>query len=129
MCMHFLSYLHAHIHATTARSHTYTHTHTHTQSKVTVWRLIAFVSPLMFVLGIQRFTRPMINLLVARFSSDKCEAARAVAVLTATYPLGHIAYGWINQVRPVPPAFQKVCYTLSPCACTHTHIPAYIRYS
>ena len=51
----------------------------------------------------------MINLLVARFSADKCEAATAVAVLTTTYPLGHIAYGWINQIRPVPPAFQKVC--------------------
>ena len=80
----------------------------HTQSKVTILRLIAFVSPLMFVLGIQRFTRPMVNLLVARFSADKCEAATSVAVLTASYPLGHIAYGWINQVRPVPPAFQKV---------------------
>ena len=80
----------------------------YTQSKVTILRLIAFVSPLMFVLGIQRFTRPMVNLLVARFSADKCEAATSVAVLTASYPLGHIAYGWINQVRPVPPAFQKV---------------------
>ena len=83
--------------------------HTYTQSKVTILRLIAFVSPLMFVLGIQRFTRPMVNLLVARFSADKCEAATSVAVLTASYPLGHIAYGWINQVRPVPPAFQRVC--------------------
>ena len=50
----------------------------------------------------------MVNLLVARLSSDKCEAATSVAVLTATYPLGHIAYGWINQVKLVSPAFQKV---------------------
>ena len=73
-----------------------------------MWQLVAFVSPLMFVLGVQRSTRPMVNLLVARFSPTKCDAAKAVAILTATYPLGHVAYGWINQVRPVPPTFQKV---------------------
>lgn len=79
----------------------------------------------MFVLGIQRFTRPLVNLLVARFSPTKCEAAEAIAVLTATYPLGHIAYGWINQVRPVSPAFQKVhslvvVLTIKFCSCTLT---------
>ena len=45
------------------------------QSKVTLWKLVAFVAPLMMVLAVQRISRPMINLLVARFSSTKCQAA------------------------------------------------------
>ena len=75
---------------------------------VTVWKLVAFISPLMFVLGVQRSTRPTVNLLASHFSASQQEAAVTVAVLTATYPLGHIVYGWLNQVRPVSPAFQKV---------------------
>ena len=29
-------------------------------------------------------------------------------MLTATYPLGHLPYGWLNRLKPVSPAFQKV---------------------
>lgn len=74
---------------------------------VTLWKLVAFLSPLMLVLSVQRISRPLINLLVARSSSSETEATKAVAVLTASYPLGHLPYGWLNQVRPVSPAFQK----------------------
>ena len=45
------------------------------QYKVTLWKLVAFVCPLMTVLSVQRISRPMINLLVARFSATKCLAA------------------------------------------------------
>ncbi len=82
------------------------------QNVVTVWKLISFVLPLMFVLGVQRFTRPMINLLVAHFSPTKSQAVLSVAVLTTTYPVGHIAYGWLNQLRPISPTFQKVTVIL-----------------
>ncbi|XP_064399190.1 progressive ankylosis protein homolog B-like isoform X2 [Halichondria panicea] len=75
--------------------------------RVTLLRLVFFISPLVFVLGIQRMSRPMINLLVARYSPNECQAATAVAVLTATYPLGRMAYGWLNQLRTVSPTFQK----------------------
>ena len=75
---------------------------------MTILRLVLFISPLVFVLGIQRVSRPMINLLVARYSPNECQAATAVAVLTATYPLGRMAYGWLNQLRTVSPTFQKV---------------------
>ena len=78
------------------------------QEKVTILRLVLFISPLVFVLGIQRLSRPMINLLVARYSPNECQAATAVAVLTATYPLGRMAYGWLNQLRTVSPTFQTV---------------------
>ena len=136
---------------------------------MTVWKLTTFLSPLMLVLSAQRISRPIINLLVARFSATKCQAAevqtaagcvsitnheaprseeliplppslnltsllsclpfffppslppspphslphslppQAIAVLTATYPLGHLGYGWLNQLRPLLPAFLKVC--------------------
>ena len=78
------------------------------QQKFTLWRLVLFIAPLMFVLAIQRSTRPMLNLLAAHFAPSKEDAAVTVAVLTATYPLGHIVYGWLNQVRPISPTFQKV---------------------
>ena len=42
---------------------------------------------------------------------------QAVAVLTASYPLGHLPYGWLNSLKPVSPAFQKV--TLYPCCLSH----------
>jgi hypothetical protein len=32
---------------------------------------------------------------------------QAVAVLTASYPLGHLPYGWLNSLKPVSPAFQQ----------------------
>lgn len=73
-----------------------------------MWKLVAFISPLMFVLAVQRSTRPTVNLLAAHFSPTKYDAAVTIAVLTAVYPLGRIAYGWLNQMRPISPAFQKV---------------------
>lgn len=36
---------------------------------------------------------------------------QAVAVLTATYPVGHMPYGWLTELRAVYPAFDKVIQT------------------
>lgn len=36
---------------------------------------------------------------------------QAVAVLTATYPVGHMPYGWLTELRAVYPAFDKVIKT------------------
>ena len=97
------------------------------QTPVSLWKLFTFISPLMLVMLVQRLSRPFINFMVARFSSssaeadevDKrvgcqfwqimkiCECIQALAVLTATYPIGHLPYGWLNQIRSVSPAFQK----------------------
>ena len=33
---------------------------------------------------------------------------QAVAILTATYPVGHMPYGWLTEIRAVYPAFDKV---------------------
>ncbi|CAI8026765.1 Progressive ankylosis protein [Geodia barretti] len=76
-------------------------------AKLSVWKIVLFVAPLMFTLFIQRISRPIINLIIARKSPTKDEAAQAVAVLTASYPLGHLPYGWLNSLKPVSPAFQK----------------------
>lgn len=34
--------------------------------------------------------------------------SQAVAILTATYPVGHMPYGWLTEIRAVYPAFDKV---------------------
>lgn len=39
---------------------------------------------------------------------------QAVAVLTATYPVGHMPYGWLTELRAVYPAFDKVTQTPPP---------------
>jgi len=46
---------------------------------------------------------------------------QAVAVLTATYPVGHMPYGWLTELRAVYPAFEKVTRSqpLSPFAAVH----------
>lgn len=33
---------------------------------------------------------------------------KAVAVLSVSYPIGHLPYGWLNTLRSVEPAFKKV---------------------
>ena len=37
-----------------------------------------------------------------------CFSLQAVAILTATYPVGHMPYGWLTEIRAVYPAFDKV---------------------
>lgn len=39
---------------------------------------------------------------------------QAVAVLTATYPVGHMPYGWLTELRAVYPAFDKVTHSPPP---------------
>lgn len=55
---------------------------------------------------------------------------QAVAVLTATYPVGHMPYGWLTELRAVYPAFDKVKLPPSPpllpppvCAANEPHFP------
>ena len=41
---------------------------------MTVFKLVKFIWPLMLILGIQRISRPVVNLLVARSSETQCES-------------------------------------------------------
>ncbi|CAB1325675.1 unnamed protein product [Coregonus sp. 'balchen'] len=92
----------------------------------TIKKMLSFWWPLALILAMQRISRPIVNLFVSRDlkgSSAATEASilptsyedlkhtthksRAVAVLTATYPVGHMPYGWLTELRAVYPAFDK----------------------
>ncbi|KAG9355903.1 hypothetical protein JZ751_000747 [Albula glossodonta] len=60
----------------------------------TIKKMLSFWWPLALILATQRISRPIVNLF-------------AVAVLTATYPVGHMPYGWLTELRAVYPAFDK----------------------
>jgi hypothetical protein len=62
-----------------------------------------FFWPLALIMGIQGFSRPLINLFVSREPGG----AQALAVLTVVYALGHLPYGWLNEIRNLQPAFQE----------------------
>jgi hypothetical protein len=61
-----------------------------------------FFWPLALIMAIQGVSRPMINLFVAR----EPNGTDALAVLTVVYALGHLVYGWLNEIRNLPAAFQ-----------------------
>ena len=61
------------------------------QVPVTVWKVTAFASPLMFTMTIQRISRPLVNLLVSRLASSKC-AATEVVVLIKVFLLHYSQY-------------------------------------
>jgi hypothetical protein len=64
-----------------------------------VWR---FYYPLALVILIQAASRPVVSLFVARGE----HGAESLAVLTIVYPLGHLLYGWLNELRNLPRAFR-----------------------
>ncbi|MCB0015175.1 MAG: hypothetical protein KDE34_24835, partial [Anaerolineales bacterium] len=60
-----------------------------------------FFWPLAFILLVQGASRPVINLFVARGPDGEM----ALAVLTVVYALGLMPYGWLNELKNIPPAF------------------------
>jgi len=64
--------------------------------------IVKFFWPLALIMGVQAGTRPLINLFVSRAS----DGTEALAVLTIVYALGHVPYGWVNEVRSLPAAFK-----------------------
>ncbi|XP_019631545.1 PREDICTED: progressive ankylosis protein homolog B-like [Branchiostoma belcheri] len=73
----------------------------------TVLRALKFWWPLAMVAATQKVSRPVCNLLMSRDLGGQA-AVDAVAVLTLTYPVGHLPYSWLNDLRLVGPAFRKV---------------------
>jgi len=65
--------------------------------------ILRFYWPLALIMAIQGFSRPLINLFVSR----EADGAEALAVLTIVYALGHIPYGWLNEIRNLAPAFKN----------------------
>ncbi|XP_004081194.1 progressive ankylosis protein homolog [Oryzias latipes] len=73
----------------------------------TIRKMLNFWWPLALILATQRISRPIVNLFVSRDLKGTTDATEAVAVLTATYPVGHMPYGWLTELRAVYPAFDK----------------------
>jgi hypothetical protein len=64
--------------------------------------VLRFFWPLALVMVIQGVSRPLINLFVAR----EADGTEAIAALTVAYSLGHLPYGWLNEIRSLPSAFK-----------------------
>ena len=73
-----------------------------TGSELSFSDVIRFFWPLALIMAIQGLSRPLINLFVAREPGG----TEALAVLTITYALGLLPYGWLNEIRSLPSAFQ-----------------------
>ena len=64
--------------------------------------VLRFFWPLALIMAVQSGTRPLINVFIAGGE----DGTEALAVLTVVYALGHIPYGWLNEVRNLPSAFR-----------------------
>ncbi|KAF5901797.1 progressive ankylosis protein B, partial [Clarias magur] len=73
----------------------------------TIRKMLSFWWPLALILATQRISRPIVNLFVSRDLKGSTASTEAVAVLTATYPVGHMPYGWLTELRAIFPAFDK----------------------
>jgi hypothetical protein len=69
---------------------------------LSVATILRFLWPLAVIMIFQGASRPLINLVVSRGE----DGAQALAVLTIVYALGHLPYGWVNEVRSLAPAFR-----------------------
>jgi len=65
--------------------------------------ILHFFWPLALIMAVQGFSRPLINVFVSRAAGG----TQALAVLTVVYPLGHLPYGWLNEMRALPTAFRQ----------------------
>ena len=67
-------------------------------------RLIRFFWPLATMVLAQEFTRPLINLVIAR----QADGELWLAVLAVVYALGQWPYRWLNETRAMASAFQHL---------------------
>ena len=65
--------------------------------------VLRFFWPLAVTSGVQAVSRPIINLFVARGA----DGTESLAVLTIVYALAHLPYGWLNELKNLPAAFQR----------------------
>ncbi len=63
--------------------------------------IVGFVWPLALMTLVQEFSRPLINLFIARQS----DGALALAVLAVVYSLGQWPFRWQNEMRTLPATF------------------------
>ena len=83
------------------------HTRLHARSEtrpLTYGRLLRFFWPLGTMVLAQEFTRPLINLVIAR----QADGELWLAVLAVVYALGQWPYRWLNETRTLASAFQHL---------------------
>ena len=71
---------------------------------LTYGRLLRFFWPLGTMVLLQEFTRPLINLVIARQDDGELW----LAVLAVVYALGQWPYRWLNETRTMASAFQHM---------------------
>jgi hypothetical protein len=64
--------------------------------------VIRFFWPLALIMAIQGLSRPLINLFMAR----EPNGTEVLATLTIALSLGHLPYGWVNEIRNLAPAYR-----------------------
>ncbi|MEM7126359.1 MAG: hypothetical protein AAF702_08545 [Chloroflexota bacterium] len=64
--------------------------------------IIQFIWPLSMNIAFQEFSRPLINIFLARGENG----VEALAVITIAYALGQFPYRWLNDIRNLATAFQ-----------------------
>lgn len=65
--------------------------------------LARFFWPLALTMAFQGLSRPLINLSIAR----GLQGEQALAALAVVYSLAHLPYGWLNELRSLPPVFAE----------------------
>ncbi len=73
------------------------------EKKLSYGYILRFFWPLALTMSVQGISRPMINLFISR-GPDGIEA---MAVLAVVYSLGHLPYGWLNELRSLATAFKN----------------------
>jgi hypothetical protein len=64
--------------------------------------IVRFFWPLALTMAVQGLSRPLINLLVSRGP----DGTASLAALTIVFALGHLPYGWLNDIRSLHTAFR-----------------------
>ncbi|XP_033097354.1 progressive ankylosis protein homolog isoform X2 [Anneissia japonica] len=82
------------------------------ESSLSILRVLMFWWPLAIVQAVQKISRPMINLFVARDLGGSDEAVQAIAVLSLVYPTGRIPFGWLNEMKSLQPTYLKIGFSL-----------------
>ena len=65
--------------------------------------IVRFFWPLALTMAVQGFSRPLVNLFVSRGA----DGTESLAVLTIVFALGHLPYGWLNDIRSLHTAFRR----------------------
>lgn len=70
-------------------------------------KVILFIWPLAFVAVIQRISRPVINLLVARNQAKFGDSVESLSILLLVYPMAKIFYAWMKHIKETVITFMK----------------------